>query len=110
MTEPIFTQKSLHNIGVAKQLTPDRDDFTRDTDWLIRVTRDRTDIGIPLGTQIVVRPGQATGDAVLVVVRAGGEHVLRRVPTSDQVVGVVVGVVVDAPTVPADSTGRLETS
>lgn len=97
MNKPIFDQASLHKIGRAR-LTANSDlEFTpTGSEWVLHVTRDRSDIGIPKGTRLLAEPATEAGDAVLLVVYLPGEYVLRRPPVSEgKVVGRVLGVVVE---------------
>ena len=99
MNEPIFDKTTLHRIGQAR-LAANSDITITPTsnEWVLNVTRDRTDIGIPAGTRLLAEPATEPGDAPLVVVYLPGEHVLRRPPvTEGRVVGVVLGEVVEVP-------------
>lgn len=91
---PMFDQGSLAKIRSAQN--PSEVVDVRDTDWLLKVVRDRSDIGVAVGTRIVVRRQNAAQAGELVVAVVGGEHVLRRVPVTDgPIAGLVVGLVVE---------------
>lgn len=91
MSKPIFTQDSLTKIAAARAAA-NNDVVPTGDEYLLRVTRDRADIGIPLGMQLVARPAKETGEWSVAVVVLDGEHVLRRTPvTEGTVVGVIVG-------------------
>lgn len=95
--KPVFDQASLEEIRAAQAADPSALAETRDGDWVLKVKRDRMDIGVPAGTELVVRP-QATAEAgEMVVVKIGADHVLRRYPDDVPLTGVVVGVVVEGP-------------
>lgn len=99
MTAPIFDQASLHKIAAARLAANSDISFDPAGDeWVLEVTRDRTDIGIPKGTRLLAERASEVGDAKLAVVYLPGEHVLRRPPvTEGKVVGVVVGLVLGVP-------------
>lgn len=95
--KPIFDQGSLEAIRAAQAADPSALAETRGDDWHLKVKLDRSDIGIPAGTELVVRPQSTAEAGEMVVVKVGEDHVLRRYPVTEPVTGIVVGVVVEGP-------------
>lgn len=100
--KPIIDQDTLNRVCQARASAAGDLAETRDTDWHLRVTRDRSDLRLPKGTEIVARPGAVPEPGELAVVKVVRDHVLRRAPVGDGpgdgvVVGVVVGVVREVP-------------
>lgn len=102
MSKPIFDQDTLARINAARAASDGDLAEARDDDQVVRLKRDRLDLKLPKGKEIVARYGAVPKPGELAVVKIGRDHVLRRAPVADGpgdgvVVGVVVGIVVEVP-------------
>lgn len=102
MNKPIFTQADLEHISRTKAASTNDVVPVHAAASILRVTRDRSDLGLPAGQLIAVRDMRNASDvpdgSVVFVFLGHGEHVLARAPiTEGTVVGVVLGVLGEVP-------------